>query len=104
MGGLGQRGQEKARVLASELFRRTETEEPEAPREAENSKAAFTQKSKNTSVHAESTQAQQPPVRKQFVLSWELSEKLREYCFRERRKEVDVVREALAEYFERHDG
>lgn len=83
MSGLGSRGQDK--VSANELFRKTDN--------TENSKDDLTQSSKNTETHE--------PVRKQYVFAYELSEKLRELAFRERRKEVDIVRDALAEYLEK---
>lgn len=95
MAGLGQRGQKKVIASASELFRKTERAESEQNVKEENSKNDFTQNSKDV------IKQNRHPVRKQYVFAWELSEKLREYCFRERRKEVDVVREALADYFER---
>ncbi len=101
MGGLGQRGQKKAMDSASELFRKTEPAETAAASASESSKNGFTQNSKNTFTQNPAIPIRQDPVRKQYVLSWELSERLRAYCFRERRKEVDVIREALAEYFDR---
>lgn len=79
MAGLGQRGQ---KIISAppmdELFRRTDN--------TENSKCVKTEI--------------QQSVRKQYVFSFELAEKLRELAFKERRKEVDIVREALEKYIE----
>ena len=81
--GLGQRGQDKVSKSANELFRKTD----------------------NIGIHTDTnthlqddTSLSQPSVRKQYVLSFELSEKLRKCAFEERRKEVDIVREALEAY------
>lgn len=104
MGGLGQRGQKKAIDSASELFRKTEQTREEQSSGSGEDNYSFTQNNKTGSEQNKESAFAQHPVRKQYVLSWELSERLRTYCFRERRKEVDVVREALAEYFERHDA
>lgn len=76
MAGLGKRGQDKVGG-ANELFRKTEHMESAKDINTENPN----------------------PVKKSFVLSFELAERLREYAFRLRRKEVDIVREALDDYF-----
>lgn len=79
MAGLGKRGQEKISAPpVDELFRKTDN--------AQNSNCV------KTEIHQ--------PVRKQYVFSFELAEKLRELAFKERRKEVDIVREALEKYLE----
>ena len=72
--GLGARGDKKISNSADALFRQTE----------------------NAETH-NADKKQNLFVRRQYMLSYELSEKLREQCFRERRKEVDIVREALTE-------
>ena len=74
MSGLGKRGKDK--VTTEALFQKTEKPETHESKTVENHK----------------------PVKKSFEFSFELAEKLRERAFRERRKEVDIVREALDLY------
>ncbi|MDE7064402.1 MAG: hypothetical protein K2O70_02890 [Desulfovibrionaceae bacterium] len=75
MSGLGKRGKDKV-ATTDALFQKTEKPEP----------------------HKSETMESHKPVKKSFEFSFELAEKLRERAFRERRKEVDIVREALALY------
>lgn len=88
MAGLGKRGQDKVNATpVDELFRKTDN----------------TLSHTNTNTQSKQTDSaeKQEPIRKQYVLAYELSEKLRLLAFQERRKEVDIVREALEEYFVR---
>jgi len=84
--GLGTRGEAKISNSADTLFRQTENAEIRNADKEQNSDCSHLL------------------VRRQYMLSYELSEKLREQCFRERRKEVDIVREALTEYYARREG
>lgn len=74
MSGLGNRG--KGKVGTDAVFRKTEKPE--------------NQNTKN--------EEEREPVKKSFVFSYDLSEALREHAFKTRRKEVDIVRDALALY------
>ena len=76
MAGLGNRGKGKIES-ANALFQKTENMENQNAGDMEN----------------------HPPVKKSFAFSFELAEALREHAFRTRRKEVDIVRDALDMYF-----
>lgn len=79
---------------ANQLFTKTENTESSEAEKPENHKA----------VNAENSKTASPKprlVKKSFVFSFELAEDLRKYCFENRKKEVDVVREALDAYFKR---
>lgn len=81
MSGLGERGKKKI-PSAESLFKKTAAPCPEA---------------------GEPAGEESPPVKKNFAFSFEMAEKLRRFAFVMRRKEVDIVRDALAEYFAKHE-
>jgi hypothetical protein len=89
--GLGQRGQDKINIPANKLFSKTDN--------AGNGNSSITHNGKSVAPDQPEHQ-----VRKQYMLAFDLAEKLREQAFRERRKEVDIVREALAEYYARREN
>lgn len=78
MAGLGSRGQAKA-ATTNALFSKTEKQE------------------NNNAVKMEKTKM----VPKTFQLPEDLADALRTYAFETRRKEVDVVREALYNYLQK---
>lgn len=88
MAGLGKRGQEKVANGANELFTQTEKPENQKNGNPENNKA---------------DSSKPRLVKKSFVFSFELAEELRKYCFENRKKEVDVVREALDSHFRKNE-
>ena len=93
--GLGDRGKNQVKKGSpSGLFTRTETN------------ATETQTSSDTKIqNTINTEIQDLPEkndqRKMYNISRSLSERLRKYAFDERRKEVDIVREALDEYLKK---
>lgn len=79
MAGLGERGKKKASSpppSAKDLFQGTT----------------------NANTH-EAPSVESTPVKKSLVFPYELAEDLRQYAFVTRRTEVDIVREALADFF-----
>ena len=94
--GLGDRGKNQVKKGSpSGLFTRTEPN------------ATETQTSSDTKIqNTINTEIQDLPEkndqRKMYNISRSLSERLRKYAFDERRKEVDIVREALDEYLKKH--
>ena len=93
--GLGDRGKNQVKKgRPSGLFTRTEPN------------ATETQTSSDTKIqNTINTEIQDLPEkndqRKMYNISRSLSERLRKYAFDERRKEVDIVREALDEYLKK---
>ena len=93
--GLGDRGKNQVKKGSpSGLFTRTEPN------------ATETQTSSDTKIqNTINTEIQDLPEkndqRKMYNISRSLSERLRKYAFEERRKEVDIVREALDEYLKK---
>ena len=93
--GLGDRGTNQVKKGSpSGLFTRTEPN------------ATETQTSSDTKIqNTINTEIQDLPEkndqRKMYNISRSLSERLRKYAFDERRKEVDIVREALDEYLKK---
>lgn len=93
--GLGDRGKNQVKKGSpSGLFTRTEPNATEI------------QTSSNTKIqNTINTEIQDLPEkndqRKMYNISRSLSERLRKYAFDERRKEVDIVREALDEYLKK---
>ena len=93
--GLGDRGKDQVKKGSpSGLFTRTEPN------------ATETQTSSDTKIqNTINTEIQDLPEkndqRKMYNISRSLSERLRKYAFDERRKEVDIVREALDEYLKK---
>ncbi|GAB7514544.1 hypothetical protein [Bilophila wadsworthia] len=93
--GLGDRGKNQVKKGSpSGLFTRTEPN------------ATETQTSSDTKIqNTINTEIQDLPEkndqRKMYNISRSLSERLRKYAFDERRKEVDIVREALDEYLKK---
>ena len=93
--GLGDRGKNQVKKGSpSGLFTRTEPN------------ATETQTSSDTKIqNTINTEIQDLPEkndqRKMYNISLSLSERLRKYAFDERRKEVDIVREALDEYLKK---
>ena len=93
--GLGDRGKNQVKKGSpSGLFTRTELNATEI------------QTSSNTKIqNTINTEIQDLPEkndqRKMYNISRSLSERLRKYAFDERRKEVDIVREALDEYLKK---
>ena len=93
--GLGDRGKNQVKKGSpSGLFARTEPGITEI------------QASSNTQIQNPiNTEIQDLPEkndqRKMYNISRSLSERLRKYAFDERRKEVDIVREALDEYLKK---
>jgi hypothetical protein len=75
--GLGEKGNKRLPADKNGLFVKTVEAEPE---------------------HKEAAASQQ--FRKYTTISYELNEKLREAAFTQRRKEVDIIREALEKYFQ----
>lgn len=100
MSGLGKRGQDKVAKGANQLFTKTENTENSEAEKPENHKAV--NPGSGEAINAENCKTVSPKprlVKKSFVFSFELAEDLRKYCFENRKKEVDVVREALNAYF-----
>ena len=93
--GLGDRGKNQVKKGSpSGLFTRTEPN------------ATETQTSSDTKIqNTINTEIQDLPEkndqRKMYNISRSLAERLRKYAFDERRKEVDIVREALDEYLKK---
>ena len=93
--GLGDRGRNQVKKGSpTGLFTRTEPN------------ATETQTSSDTKIqNTINTEIQDLPEkndqRKMYNISRSLSERLRKYAFDERRKEVDIVREALDEYLKK---
>ena len=93
--GLGDRGKNQVKKGSpSGLFTRTEPN------------ATETQTSSDTKIqNTINTEIQDLPEkndqRKMYNISRSLSDRLRKYAFDERRKEVDIVREALDEYLKK---
>ena len=93
--GLGDRGKNQVKKGSpSGLFTRTE---PNAT-EIQTSSDTKIQNTKNTEIQDLPEKNDQ---RKMYNISRSLSERLRKYAFDERRKEVDIVREALDEYLKK---
>ena len=93
--GLGDRGKNQVKKGSpSGLFTRTE---PNAP-ETQTSSDTKIQNTINTEIQDLPEKNDQ---RKMYNISRSLSERLRKYAFDERRKEVDIVREALDEYLKK---
>ena len=93
--GLGDRGKNQVKKGSpSGLFTRTE------PNATETQTSSDT-KIQNT-IHTEIQDLpEKNDQRKMYNISRSLSERLRKYAFDERRKEVDIVREALDEYLKK---
>lgn len=86
--GLGDRGKNQVKKGSpSGLFTRTEPN------------ATKIQNTINTEI--QESLPEKNDQRKMYNLSRSLSERLRKYAFDERRKEVDIVREALDEYLKK---
>ena len=93
--GLGDRGKNQVKKGSpSGLFTRTE---PNA-KETQTSSDTKIQNTINTEIQDLPEKNDQ---RKMYNISRSLSERLRKYAFDERRKEVDIVREALDEYLKK---
>mgnify|MGYP000158724107 FL=1 len=93
--GLGDRGKNQVKKGSpSGLFTRTE---PNAT-ERQTSSDTKIQNTINTEIQDLPEKNDQ---RKMYNISRSLSERLRKYAFDERRKEVDIVREALDEYLKK---
>ena len=93
--GLGDRGKNQVKKGSpSGLFTRTE---PNAT-EIQTSSDTIIQNTINTEIQDLPEKNDQ---RKMYNISRSLSERLRKYAFDERRKEVDIVREALDEYLKK---
>ena len=93
--GLGDRGKNQVKKGSpSGLFTKTE---PDAT-EIQTSSNAQIQNTINTEIQDLPEKNDQ---RKMYNISRSLSERLRKYAFDERRKEVDIVREALDEYLKK---
>ena len=93
--GLGDRGKNQVKKGSpSGLFTRTE---PNAT-ETQTSSDTKIQNTINTEIQDLPEKNEQ---RKIYNISRSLSERLRKYAFDERRKEVDIVREALDEYLKK---
>ena len=93
--GLGDRGKNQVKKGSpSGLFTRTE---PNAT-ETQTSSDTKIQNTINTEIPDLPEKNDQ---RKMYNISRSLSERLRKYAFDERRKEVDIVREALDEYLKK---
>ena len=93
--GLGDRGKNQVKKGSpSGLFTRTE---PNAT-EIQTSSDTKIQNTINTEIQYLPEKNDQ---RKMYNISRSLSERLRKYAFDERRKEVDIVREALDEYLKK---
>ena len=93
--GLGDRGKNQVKKGSpSGLFTRTE---PNAT-ETQTSSDTKIQNTINTEIQDLREKNDQ---RKMYNISRSLSERLRKYAFDERRKEVDIVREALDEYLKK---
>ena len=94
--GLGDRGKNQVKKGSpSGLFARTEPDITE------------TQDSSNTNIHntinteIHKALPEKNDQRKMYNISRSLSERLRKYAFDERRKEVDIVREALDDWLKK---
>ena len=93
--GLGDRGKNQVKKGSpSGLFTRTE---PNAT-EIQTSSDTKIQNTINTEIQDLPEKNDQ---RKMYNISRSLSDRLRKYAFDERRKEVDIVREALDEYLKK---
>ena len=89
--GLGDRGKNQVKKGSpSGLFARTEP----SITEIQNSSNTQIQNSINTGI--QEPLPEKNDQRKMYNISRSLSERLRKYAFDERRKEVDIVREALS--------
>lgn len=94
--GLGDRGKNQVKKGSpSGLFTRTE---PNAT-EIQTSSDTKIQNTINTEI--QESLPEKNDQRKMYNISRSLSERLRKYAFDERRKEVDIVREALDEYLKK---
>ena len=92
--GLGDRGKNQVKK-GSGLFTRTEPDVTEI----HTSSNTKTQNTINTEI--QESLPEKNDQRKMYNISRSLSERLRKYAFDERRKEVDIVREALDEYLKK---
>lgn len=93
--GLGDRGKNQVKKGSpSGLFTRTEPNVTEI----QTSSDTKIQNTINTEIQDLPEKNDQ---RKMYNISRSLSERLRKYAFDERRKEVDIVREALDEYLKK---
>ena len=93
--GLGDRGKNQVKKGSpSGLFTRTE------PNATETQTSSDT-KIQNTINPEIQDLPEKNDQRKMYNISRSLSERLRKYAFDERRKEVDIVREALDEYLKK---
>ena len=93
--GLGDRGKNQVKKGSpSGLFARTEP----SVTEIYNYRNTQIQNTINTEIQDLPEKNDQ---RKMYNISRSLSERLRKYAFDERRKEVDIVREALDEYLKK---
>ena len=94
--GLGDRGKNQVKKGSpSRLFTRTEPDVTEI----HTSSNTKTQNTINTEI--QESLPEKNDQRKMYNISRSLSERLRKYAFDERRKEVDIVREALDEYLKK---
>lgn len=95
--GLGDRGKNKVKEAAApELFRMTE---PLVDVHSDINTEIYT--SAKTDIHKPVTEKNDQ--RKLFNFSFSLSERLRKCAYETRRKEVEIVREALDEWLKKHD-
>ena len=94
--GLGDRGKNQVKNGSpSGLFTKTEPDVTEI-HTSSNTKI---QNTINTEI--QESLPEKNDQRKMYNISRSLSERLRKYAFDERRKEVDIVREALDEYLKK---
>ncbi|WP_302978413.1 hypothetical protein [Bilophila wadsworthia] len=94
--GLGDRGKSQVKKGSpSGLFTKTE------PDATEIHTYSNTQIQNTINTEIQESLPEKNDQRKMYNISRSLSERLRKYAFDERRKEVDIVREALDEYLKK---
>ena len=94
--GLGDRGKNQVKKgCLSGLFTRTE------PNATEIQTPSDTKIQNTINTETQESLPEKNDQRKMYNISRSLSERLRKYAFDERRKEVDIVREALDEYLKK---
>ena len=95
--GLGERGKDKVKEAAApELFRKTEP-----LTDVHNNIDTKIYKPVKADTHK--SVLEKNDQRKLFNFSFSLSERLRKCAYETRRKEVEIVREALDELLKKHD-
>lgn len=95
--GLGERGKDKVKEAAApELFRKTEP-----LTDVHNNIDTKIYKTVKADTHK--SVPEKNDQRKLFNFSFSLSERLRKCAYETRRKEVEIVREALDEWLKKHD-